>query len=292
MIDLARQNCSFEQWWGPQSDPTARRKARGRPRKNEMTLLLELLLCLVVGCSSSSANSDVMIRIRTDANGRIEHETIYVKGVRRRTDYSNDRRVARILHCDTRNAFMVDLDLGQYSEITWPWLPSPEDSQKAALKKEEGASRNRQNEATASLTHLVDTGERKVFFDRIARRLVAQRKHPAWSGPPSQPHREVVEDVTEAWYVHLPVAQNCEPPYILDAVVAKSDSGAQLRLSDFPVKLVSTTRYKIFGADGKARELTTRFEREVVELSTETLDHTLFEVPAGFTKVRRVEIPQ
>lgn len=253
-----------------------------------LSLLIAMLSSLCV-----DTVADTKVRIRTTANGKTKYETIYVKGSRRRTDYSNGQRVARILYCDTKNAFMVDLDQGAYSEIWWPWLPSrAEFEKKAARERGKNVKGMSKDDVVKPQEQLTDTGERKEFYGRVARHMIAERKHPKWTGGPSQPHKEVVEDVTEAWYIHLPLSQNCEPPYLLDAVIAETDGGAQLRLSDFPVKLVSTTRYRIFGADGTTREVTTRFEREVVEFSEETLDPALFRVPQAFKKVRRVEIPQ
>ncbi len=257
----------------------------------------QLSLFLVIASLLSfraAAAADLKVKIRTTVNGDTEYETIYIKGERRRTDYLNDRRMARILYCDARKAFMVDLDLGEYSEISWPWLPSPEELQKIMREQEGGAPAKPQGTSARSYGQMVDTGERREFFGRVARRMITERKHPAWKGPPSQPHREVVEDATEAWYIHLPITQNCEPAYLLEAAIGDSGVGvgAQLHLSDFPVKFTSTTRYKLFGADGSVREVTARFEREVIELSEDTLDPALFDVPVGFRKVRRIGFPQ
>ena len=241
---------------------------------------------------SGRPQADIKVRIRTVVDGRVEYETIYAKDEHRRTDFSNHRRVARILDCDARKAFAVDLDRGEYSELDWPWFPRSRSELEQAAKKQRKNAAVKATSEPAANRQMIDTGERKEIFGRTARRMVTTQEHPAWTGSPSQPRTEVVEDVTEAWHIHLPIGGSCEPPYLLEGVVGLTSGGMQLRLSDFAVKLISTRRYKIFGADGTVRELTTRFEREVVELSEETLDPTLFEVPQRFRKVRRVEFPQ
>ena len=265
------------------------------------TLFCKLAGLLALAClMCEPALADMKVKTRTSIDGRVEYETLYIKGERRRKEFQNYDRVARIADCANAVAFTVDLDLGEYSTFRLPKWPSRDELEMRAQKVARKPAPKPQHPATQRLErNTTDTGERREIFGYTARHLVTTIKHAPWRGPESRPHAEITEEVINWWYVDdLRVPELCEPSYMLEGhgesgePFGRLTADGELRASAFPMKWTLTIRRRIVGADGTVREVTTVFAREVIELSTEPLDDGLFEVPKGFKKVRRVEIPR
>src|SRR5262249_18345345 len=132
-------------------------------------------------------------------------------------------------------------------------------------------------------TTIVDTGERKEFFGFTARHLklttVAESSSDACN-----PVKMKME--SDGWYIDLDITTTCNQGASPDQgpQASKSDCGDEMRYKTvgqgkpgFPVLQTVTTTQQ----DGKPQTMTT----EVVELSEQTLDAKLFEVPADYKQV-------
>jgi hypothetical protein len=237
---------------------------------------------------------DEKIRIQINDNGQISYKTIFIKGTKRRIEYSNRERVARILNCDTRKAFTMNPDLGIYSENrNWPWWPSSEELKKGTPNKHKTLNTAAAPEQRLTRT---DTGERRDFYGHTARRIVTAREL-GGDGPsspvPAGYRAQITYDLTDGWYIDLAVATFCEPDVVFSGAAFEEEDGRiLLNASAFPVHELRTTRWTITGADGNTREFVDRFERAVLELSDAPLDSKLFEIPRGFRTVRKIELPE
>jgi hypothetical protein len=131
----------------------------------------------------------------------------------------------------------------------------------------------------------VDTGERRDMFGFTARHL--KRTTMMQSSPEAcNPGQMKVE--TDGWYINLEYGLSCpanRPPQTgrssaaggcRDRYVYKTTGPATL---GYPL-METTTMY---GADGAAMYTATK---EVIELSRQTLDAALFDVPAGYTQAQ------
>jgi hypothetical protein len=129
-----------------------------------------------------------------------------------------------------------------------------------------------------------DTGERKQMFGFVARRIKTSMS--VESSPDAcNPAKMRME--TDGWYISFREQFDCasdapvtpsmapEKPDCVDQVRFKRVGQARL---GYPV-LVTTT---VFTEDGSSHSTTI----EVIELSTATLDASLFDVPAGYREVK------
>jgi hypothetical protein len=246
-----------------------------------------LMICLAA-LTMPRVRADETLTVTVKEDGNVYTETIYVKGEWARIEHINRDHTARIVRCDLRKAFTVNLDEGTYSEgklVSWP--SEQEIWQRARSSIISGIHRP---EATGKqpVIQVVDTGERKTVFGREARRIVTTATYNELPAIKGQYGARVVRDVTEAWYIHFPLRTRCEPMMLFRAVPFEEINGnIKLNASAYPVELVRTQVVEINGADGTRREITNKFERTLSGIAGSTLDPSLFVVPNGFRKISR-----
>jgi hypothetical protein len=205
-------------------------------------------------------------------------EVLYLKGARERREFlyeqSGNRtsRSVAIVQCDERRRLELNPDATLYSEsVIEDW--SPRSTRGPAVPAALGAD-------VTTTVETVDTGERRSHGRYVARRVrttMTVEPSPGANTPPST--RE-----TDGWYIDLPglgcSGETTAAYVVLGEVVA-------------PGGLRDRHQYKTKGAAnrGYAIEETTRFTRkgrtdlhrvELIELSEETLDATLFERPPDY----------
>lgn len=235
-----------------------------------------LLLALALS-NPESSQSDIRVRIRFSDDGRTGFQTLFQKGHLKRIDYEGFPRFARILNCTEGREATVNLDVGEYSLRKWP-----------VHKAREGVAKSsesiRQEIEHAPKREIRDTGERREMFGYRARRVISQIIHKPWAGPKSQPHTQTVEEIIDGWYIDIAISEACIP--------ADGTLGSNLAPSGVPAWLRMTVTQRIFSADGTTRDKTRTYEQEIVEVSKQPLDLSVFEIPPGFKIVSRVEIPR
>jgi len=228
--------------------------------------------------------------------------TRYVLGPRSRTDTEqpgpNGRRykVAFIQLCDARISYYLDLDRHEYRQVHLPPAPPPESA--ANLPKPVGAAN------IVIETTVRDTGETKSILGHSAHHYVTtttQTPAPELNMAPD----EVVED---EWYLDVPDNSTCNPrTHQYASLIAVGGSagagqhGGRAELPDIhsqfkfsgpiPRGLVvsqkRTTRTLHHLQTGERSDYVFTTSQEVVELSSEKIDPSLFEVPKGFKEVKQ-----
>lgn len=226
----------------------------------------------------------------------------YILGSRSRTDTQqpgiNGRldRVALIQLCDARISYYLDLDRREYRKVRLPSPPPPTSEEK--LPKPVGAP-NIVIEAIVS-----DTGETKPMFGHVAHHYITKTTQTPTPELNMSPN-EVVED---EWYLDVPDATTCNPrSHAFGSLIAVGASprvgitGSKPELPkirpQFKVSgpipqglLVSqkrTTRTLHYLQTGERKDYVFTTSQEVVELSSEKIDPTLFDIPKGFKEVKQ-----
>ena len=234
--------------------------------------------------------------------------TRYFQGSRSRTDsrssaahalhpgdkpvYTWGPRQAFIQQCDARRSLNLNLDAREYT--------SHELNERGVPKGYKPPVIPRTGPAKGSLEIFidsVDSGERKEMFGHTARHIVTHERRVA--SPDGCQHSMSSE--TDGWYIDLDVPSvSCYSiPRRTAGVVlsAVSSSCSQQKLevhrtgvteAGFPVTLTTTTHTSFVQPDGSQKEYSNTFASEVTELSEAPLDPALFEVPAGFKLVAKL----
>ena len=207
--------------------------------------------------------------------------------------YTWGPRQAFIQQCDARRSVMLNLDAREYT--------STELDEHGVAKEWKPAAIERKEPARGSIEIFidsVDTGERKEMFGHTARHVVTRERRVA---SPDGCQRSMSSE-TDGWYIDLEVpSSSCRiaaksAPHAADVGVVVSGSCLQklevhrtgVTETGFPLKLTTTTHTSLVQSDGSQKEFTSTFESEVTEISEAPLEPALFEVPAGFKLVAKL----
>lgn len=279
--------------------------------------LISSSLLAVLSCMFQAAAADLTITMRDmlhDPKGDHTSQTVYyVTTDRKRIEHSAGTAVTLknlpksaqgqwilIENCKSGKEYDVDAAARQYTEIL-PGKLTLEELREKVDAEEARTGADQQRIASTVEVETKDTGERQSFFGFTGRHVVTTRRRLI---PALGKHWD--EEVSDGWYVDLPVATECN---ILRFTPASVQQVLELRKrgieryemagtpeTGFPVKLKKTEHIYSRVLDDYGRDLiiTTR-EIEVVEISDRPLDRSLFEVPSGFKRrlrtIRNPAIP-
>ena len=183
---------------------------------------------------------------------------------------------ALIKRCDLQKTFLINFDDREYTE--WPLPPEPT-RQRLKARAESAPSTDAPAPTIRVQTETVDTGERKDMFGWSARHVITTRREAPLTGSV----REARVSVIDGWYIDLDTGLTCEPW----AGVGHGFAVAYKEGEEPPRPI-----FENIGEPERGFPLrfstTGGFEIEVTELSTDTLDPSLFEVPAGFSRVEQI----
>ena len=142
----------------------------------------------------------------------------------------------------------------------------------------------------------VDTGERRQILGRTARHIITHQRQVA--SPQACWHDAELDE--DGWYIELPQSEVARKlrghSENADVMTTGANCRDEIRVHQTGVerpglaaKLVRTWRSSSVQPDGTAKEHTSRWETEITELSDAPLDASLFDLPAGFTQVAKVD---
>lgn len=233
-----------------------------------------------------ATNNDLKVKYRVVTNaggqGQPSETTTMIKGARERSEShtGSGYDTINILQCDLKRIIQINDTVKKY--IITP-TESDASSASVATPTPTPAGPTRQGGIVTYTTSIVDTGERKEMFGFTARHVKSTtliESSPDACNPVKQ-HIEV-----DGWYIDFNVAFDCQsnrPPSTYNRGT-RSGCQDQTRFKregtgkvGYP--LVETMR--MYGDDGQVMFSTTK---EVIELSREPLDGSLFEIPAGYTQ--------
>ena len=202
----------------------------------------------------------------------------------------SDHHSARIVRCDLQKQFL--LDYGDRTYRTGPVQMYPSRAQVflasiASLKASKPRPPNLLIETTT-----VQTGERRSAFGFTARRVVTTRK----TIPLDAAAAVENETQIDGWYIDLESQPACERSTTgFHAVAVAGDPSSPSRLPVFtfndigtpergyPIDTTTTWRSSTMtSTSGRSRDQPNAMRRVVTQLSRETLDPGLFEIPPGF----------
>ena len=231
---------------------------------------------------------DFKITVKTTVAGQPTQSTTMIKGLRERSETNiaaggMNISTVNITQCDLRRTIQVNDRARKY-------LITPLDSEVGSASPSSppagsamGGSTRRGGVVTMTLA-TTDTGERKEMFGFTARRL---KRTTMMESSPDACNQQRMKIETDGWYINLEYGLSCpanRPPQTGRAAAA----GCRDRFvyhntgpTNLGYPLQETTT--MYGADGSA---TYTMTKEVIELSRQTLDASLFDVPAGYAEAR------
>jgi hypothetical protein len=197
----------------------------------------------------------------------------------------------------------VDLDHQVYSVHALPKGPTRAEYEAAAAKAK---AQPQFAETLTITTEVVDIGETKLIFGRVAHHYKIHSKREPSAGA----NAEAREELTDGWYIEIPEYQQlrgCNPFAELDGpktqhavLVSSSSQPINYRVTHtssgpamngiYPADTVTTIHAWVKHSDGSIHEYTNTSKEKITALSNDLLDPALFDAPPGYARVPEVKI--
>ncbi len=228
---------------------------------------------------------DFKITIKTTMAGMPTQSTTMIKGLRERSETNMsmggmNMSQTSITQCDLRRTIQINDRARKYMISPMDADEANGASTSAAADPATGDTSRRGGLVTMTV-NTIDTGERKQMFGFTARHL--KRTIMSQSSPDACGQQQMKIE-TDGWYINLEYGLSC-PTQRPPQRPGMASTGCRDRYqykhngpSNLGYPLVETTT--VYGADGSA---TFTMTKEVIELSLQTLDAALFDLPAGYT---------
>lgn len=268
----------------------------------------KLIVVIVVIVSAATASlGDIRIKRRVTVAGKQVEKTLLLKGARQRTETRHESilapgeffEVAFVEQCDLKRMIWIDLTTKRFAVQTGGTpaaaIMAFNESQLPADKQrlQAAEARARKKGLLSATTTVIDTGERREMFGLVARHL---KTTTVWTATPRTCNSPAMTSDTDGWYVDLFYGVDCSAD-LSGSISPAYLAGSGKCFSEYAVKKGYWLEHKRIGPaslgyplvetrtsyDDKGKRLVAT--EEVVELSNNALDASLFDVPAGFTKV-------
>ena len=270
--------------------------------KSRITLFAALIFAISAISAITSAQrkpdadkpiaGDFRITVRTTVAGQSSESTTMIKGARERSETNMgaagfSTKTVNITQCDMRRTIQINDSARKYLITPMDAGNSSSSSDTSTTAAASSSAPGRGGVVTITV-NTVDTGERRDMFGFPARHL---KRTTIMQSSPDACNPSEMKIETDGWYINLEYGLSCpanRPPQTgrpsaagtcRDRYVYKATGAANL---GYPLQETAT----MYGANGAVMYTTTR---EVIELSRQTLDAALFDVPAGYTEARTQE---
>lgn len=234
-------------------------------------------------------SGDFKITLRTGIAGQSTQSTTMIKGARERNETSINAggfsmTTVNITQCDMRRTIQLNDRARKFLITPMDSDSSSGDAETGNVGAPAGTGARHGGVVTVSM-NTVDTGERKEMFGFIARHFKRTTMMEASADACGQQHMKIE---TDGWYINLEYGLSCPANRLAQTNRATAPAGCRDRYvyrntgrTNLGYPLQETTT--MFGADGSA---TYTMTKEVIDLSRQTLDAALFDIPAGYTEAR------
>lgn len=270
------------------------------------TLKTAVAVVLLLCAGATTARADLKLKFKITENAREGESIFHFKGRRQRSDVSFKRpdgtpaAAAYIYQCDLKRQIVLDHAKRVFYEHEI--MPIQELFARAEAERAQRPRRGRAEKYDGRWLEtftVVDTGERREMFGYKARRIKTTLTLEAT--PPSACPQTPLRKESDGWYVDLLYGTYCSYD-ISGFEEGELTAVEQTRCTDYHMQGEDGRRYnyerKQVGAArfGFPLALTVKSysdegsptvrTREVVEITREDLDASLFEIPAGYAKFK------
>jgi hypothetical protein len=260
-------------------------------------------LLAVLFIDNTAVAQQYKLRQVTNMSSMKSESTIYVKGMRKRTEgggFAGMSNPTTIEQCDLQRTIKInDKKKLYYIE---PFSKEAEevideDAKPAAVKSKPAPQTKEKDKTGGTITmwyNITDTGERKKMYGFTARHVWTTQKMKPSADACTMKDSMIIK--TDGWYIDLPQF-NCpvrytpnnfkrpataNQPECKDRFVSRRSGKGKL---GFP--LIETKTIIMGGAAAQTSNFETTIE--TLEFSTAKLDSMLFEIPLGYTETKNEE---
>jgi len=231
---------------------------------------------------AAPARNDLKLTYRTTTSGQAMENTTMLKGARERTEMKMGygRDIINVTQCDLKRTLQISDSAKKYVITPMETSDAPTSSGPVARPV---AEPSRRGGVITYTTSAVDTGERKEMFGFQARHVKTSM---IVESSPDACNAVKQRMETDGWYIDFSFGLNCDlggrapvgvpyaPGGCRDAVRFNRQGAAR---TGYALQETTTS----YGPNGQVAFTSTK---EVIELSREPLDASLFDIPAGYVE--------
>jgi len=239
-------------------------------RRSRYFSFLIVLVALAV-----AAPADVKVKTKNTAAGQSSESTVYIKGARQR-DESPQMPFATILQCDQKRMLQVNDKCKVY--MVTPL--AAEEEAAASGKPASQPAKSTKGGVVTYTTTMTDTKERKSMLGFPARHIKSSMTA---ESSPDACTKTSMKSETDGWYADLSVGLNCSRASARPPAMEKPECQDEYRMKHvgtarlgYPLQQTSTVTTE----NGQFSSST-----EALEVSKDSLDAALFDVPADYREV-------
>ena len=264
---------------------------------NALFLVTTAIMVSATGINVSA--QQYKLRQTTGMMGMNSESTIYVKGMRKRTEggsyMGQPNNLVTIEQCDKQRTITLNVKKNLY--FIEPFSKNEEEvideDAKTTVKPKTVPVTTKKGGVITNYYNIIDTGERKKMYGFTARHIwTTQKMKPS---PDACSMKDSFLIKTDGWYIDLPEF-NCpvkykpatpnnggyQKPDCQDRFVTRRSGKGKL---GFP--LIEKRTMFMGDGSGKTTEFITNLE--TIELTTGKLDSMLFEIPPGYTEAKSMD---
>jgi hypothetical protein len=229
----------------------------------------------------------VKYKVTMNAGGQVQsNETLtMIKGARERSEshmgYGYD--TINITQCDLKRTIQINDKVKKYLITPMEVDTSTATNTPATSPAPSPANPSRTGGVVTYVTSTVDTGERRAMFGFTARHV---KTSTSIQSSPDACNQNNFRTELDGWYIDLSVEFNCNPggpgaTYSRPVTGGCRDQVKFRREGNGKVGYPLIETMTMYDGSGRATFSNTK---EVLELSRESLDIALFDIPAGYTQ--------
>lgn len=241
---------------------------------------MQKLLVAATLCGVFTAQADLRIRMKVSTGNSAPQETaMFHKGERERME--SGKRMVVIQQPDKQQMILVDDEAKTYTIM--PRTNGASTGAAGGATAQPGKPEEKKKGGVVKVyTEMTDTGERKQMFGFEARHIRTVMRHEAGADA-CQPGKTRME--TDGWYIDWqPEHQKGENGGMQQRAAAAGGCQDEVQMENKgSAKLGYPVAYTMKTWQGDAKEPVV-MTYEVTDLSQETLDAALFEIPAGYNQ--------
>lgn len=258
-------------------------------------IVFAISLATVISSAQRSRDNDQPIRgdfkitIKTTVAGQDMQSTTMIKGLRERSETSMggmNLGMVTVTQCDMKRTIQINDRARKYMISPMDTDDSSSDSTGGGVSTPTGGGDARRGGVVTMTVNTIDTGERKEMFGFTARHL--KRTMTSQTSPDACQQQQMKME-TDGWYINLEYGLSCSssrPPQAGGNRTAPQGCRDRYQFKrtgpvNLGYPLLETTT--MYGSDGSVQFTMTK---EVIELSRQTLDAALFDVPAGYAEAK------
>lgn len=234
---------------------------------------------------------DFKITIRNTIAGQTSQSTTLIKGKRERTETSISAgsyniNSVNITQCDMRRTIQINDRARKYLITRFDGDDASADST-TTIGAPPGSGAPLRGGVVNMIVNTVDTGERKEMFGFTARRF---KRTTIMESSPDACYQQKMKIETDGWYINLEYGLNCGNAGSSSGGAAAGatcrDRYLYKRTGPTHIGYPLVETMTMYGPDGSVMHTMTK---EVVEISRQTHDAALFEVPSGYSEAKTQE---